>query len=92
MAANDPVRRKAVTGPRVTNILNLDERDVGEILTPRSDILFLDIREAMDRSRKKLSEAPYSVVPLCDGGPSSSSGRTCRSGWSWTSSATWMAW
>jgi len=52
----------------VTNILNLDERDVGEILTPRSEILFLDLREGMDRSREKLSKAPHSVVPLCDGG------------------------
>jgi putative hemolysin len=52
----------------VTNILNLDERDVSEILTPRSDILFLDVRESLDQSREKLSEAQHSVVPLCDGG------------------------
>jgi len=52
----------------VTNILNLDERDVGEILTPRTDIVFLDIREAAEHSREKLSGAPHSVVPLCDGG------------------------
>ena len=41
----------------VTNILNLDERDVGEILTPRSDIVFLGIREATERSRDILSQA-----------------------------------
>jgi putative hemolysin len=52
----------------VTNILNLDERHVGEILTPRSDIVFLDVREGMERSREKLSQAPHSVVPLCEGG------------------------
>jgi putative hemolysin len=52
----------------VTNVLNLDERHIGEILTPRSDILFLDIREGEDRNRDKLSRAPHSVVPLCDGG------------------------
>jgi putative hemolysin len=52
----------------VTNILNLDERAVGEILTPRSDIVFLDIREGMEQNREKLSRAPHSVVPLCDGG------------------------
>jgi putative hemolysin len=52
----------------VTNILNLDERDVGEILTPRSDVVFLDVREGIERSREKLSQAPHSVVPLCDGG------------------------
>jgi putative hemolysin len=52
----------------VTNILNLDERDVAEILTPRSDIVFLDIREAEEQNRNTLSQAPHSVVPLCDEG------------------------
>jgi putative hemolysin len=52
----------------VTNILDLDERNVGEILTPRSDIVFLDVREGAERNRQKLSQAPHSVVPLCDGG------------------------
>ena len=50
----------------VTNILNLDERHVGEILTSRSDIVFLDLRESEDRNREQLSQAPHSVVPLCD--------------------------
>ena len=52
----------------VTNVLNLDERLVGAILTPRSDVDFLDIRDAIDGNREKLRRNPHSVLPLCDGG------------------------
>jgi putative hemolysin len=52
----------------VTNILDLDERNVGEILTPRSDIVFLDVRAGAEQNRETVSQAPHSVVPLCDGG------------------------
>ena len=52
----------------VTNVLNLDERHVGEILTPRSDVVFLEAREDLDRNREKLSRTPHSILPLCDGG------------------------
>jgi putative hemolysin len=52
----------------VTNVLDLDERTVGEILTPRADIVFLDLREPPAATRDKLGRTPHSVVPLCDGG------------------------
>lgn len=52
----------------VTNVLNLDERHVGGVLTPRSEIVFLDIRDPIDLSRERLRENPHSVFPLCDGG------------------------
>ena len=52
----------------VANVLNLDERLVGEVLTPRSDIVFLDVRDPVDVHRKKLRQNPHSVVPLSDGG------------------------
>lgn len=51
----------------VTNVLNLDERTVAEILTQRSDIVFLDARQSFERNRDTLSRTPHSVVPLCDG-------------------------
>ena len=51
----------------VTNVLNLDERTVAEILTPRSDIVFLDARQSFEQNRDTLSRTPHSVVPLCDG-------------------------
>jgi putative hemolysin len=52
----------------VTNVLNLDERHVGAALTPRSDIVFLDVRDAIDTNRERLRREPHSVLPLCNGG------------------------
>jgi putative hemolysin len=52
----------------VTNVLNLDDRHVGSVLTPRSDIVFLDLRDSMDANREKLRRDAHSVLPLCDGG------------------------
>jgi putative hemolysin len=52
----------------VTNVLNLDERRVGDVLTPRSDIVFLDIGDSSELIRGKLCEVSHNVLPLCDGG------------------------
>ena len=52
----------------VTNVLNLDDRHVSAVLTPRSDVVFLDVRDQVDAHREKLRQDPHSVVPLCDGG------------------------
>jgi putative hemolysin len=52
----------------VTNVLNLDERHVGAVLTPRSDIIFLDVRDSIDVNREKLRRDPHTVLPICDGG------------------------
>jgi putative hemolysin len=52
----------------VTNVLNLDDRYVGGVLTPRSDIVFLDMKESIEASRRKLRQSSHAVIPLCDGG------------------------
>ncbi|HSK11422.1 MAG TPA: hemolysin family protein [Vicinamibacterales bacterium] len=52
----------------VTNILNLDERRIGGVLTPRSELVFLDVGDPLDRNLAKLREEPHAVLPLCDGG------------------------
>ena len=52
----------------VTNVLNLDERHVGAVLTPRSDVIFLDVRDSMSANREKLRQDPHNALPLCDGG------------------------
>jgi putative hemolysin len=51
----------------VSNILRLDERPVASVLTPRSDVLCLDVRDALDVTRRKLRGATHAVLPLCDG-------------------------
>lgn len=52
----------------VTNVLDLDQRHVGSVLTPRSDIVYLDVRDSIETNRQKLRSAQLSVFPLCDGG------------------------
>jgi len=52
----------------VTNVLNLDDRHVGAVLTPRSDVVFLDVRDPLDTNRQKLRQDLHNVLPLCDGG------------------------
>jgi putative hemolysin len=52
----------------VANVLNLDERLVGSVLTPRSDVVYLDVRDSLEATRKKLRGDVHSVFPLCDGG------------------------
>jgi putative hemolysin len=52
----------------VTNVLDLGERTVAEVLTPRSDIVFLNVQQPLERNREALARSPHSVLPLCDGG------------------------
>ena len=52
----------------VTNVLNLDERRIGGVLTPRPEVVFLDVRDPMERNLEKLRARPHTVLPLCDGG------------------------
>jgi putative hemolysin len=52
----------------VTNVLNLDERTVAAILTPRSEIAFLDVRDPIETTRARVEDRAHSILPLCDGG------------------------
>ena len=52
----------------VTNVLNLDERRVSTVLTPRADVVFLNVRDSIEANREKLRQDPHLVLPLCDGG------------------------
>src|SRR5688572_9602241 len=52
----------------MTNVLELDQRSVSSVLTPRAEVVFLDIREPKEAMREKLRTSPHSVLPLCDAG------------------------
>jgi putative hemolysin len=52
----------------VTNVLDLDQRHVGSVLTPRSDVAYLDVRDSLEVIRGKIRDDAHSVFPLCDGG------------------------
>ncbi len=52
----------------VTNVLGLDDRVVGAILTPRSEVVYIDLEDTLEESRSKLLADPHSVLPVCEGG------------------------
>ncbi|HZL97052.1 MAG TPA: CBS domain-containing protein, partial [Vicinamibacterales bacterium] len=52
----------------MTNVLNLDERHVAGVLTPRSDVVFLDVRDSVDVNRGKMRKESHDILPVCDGG------------------------
>ena len=52
----------------VSNVLNLDERHVGAVLTPRAEVVYLDVQDEPGVTRQKLGDEPHSVLPVCDGG------------------------
>jgi len=52
----------------VTNVLNLDDRVVGAILTPRADVVFLDLDDPIEENRARLQAHPHTVFPVCRGG------------------------
>jgi putative hemolysin len=55
-------------GEMMTNVLNLDERHISGVLTPRSAVVFLDSRDSVDVNREKFRQEPHEILPLCDGG------------------------
>jgi putative hemolysin len=52
----------------VSNVLHLDDRYVGAILTPRADVTFLDLTRSWPDNARVLESTPHSVIPLCRGG------------------------
>ena len=52
----------------VANVLHLDDRHVGGILTPRSDVVFLDVGRPWADNAAILERTPHSVLPVCRGG------------------------
>jgi len=52
----------------IQNVLALQDRSVTSAMTPRDEIVFLDIQESVESQRDKVRVRPYSRYPLCDGG------------------------
>ncbi|MEZ9160645.1 hemolysin family protein [Vibrio lentus] len=49
----------------IRNILQLDDRLVSSLMTPRRDVDFLDIDQPVEHIFKKLRSSKHSVFPLC---------------------------
>ncbi len=52
----------------VRNVLRLDDRYVAAILTPRTDIVYLDVARPWAENASMLEDNPHSVLPVCRGG------------------------
>lgn len=52
----------------VSNVLRLDEQRIVSIMTPRSDIYWIDIVDAEDDVRRAIADSPYERIPVCRDG------------------------
>ncbi|MDK9763150.1 hemolysin family protein [Vibrio sp. D420a] len=54
----------------IRNILQLDDRLVSSLMTPRRDVDFLDIEQPIEALLKKIKSSKHSVFPVCQEGMS----------------------
>jgi putative hemolysin len=52
----------------VRNLFRLDERRLGSLMVPRSDIVFVDVSASDAENFDLIAESPHSRIPVCDGG------------------------
>lgn len=51
----------------VRNVFRLDDRQLGSLMIPRSDVVFIDIKLPPDENLRRLIESEHSRFPVCDG-------------------------
>jgi len=52
----------------VANVFRLDRQKVGAIMTPRADVVYLDVEDSSDDIQRKILDSAHSVMPVCRGG------------------------
>lgn len=52
----------------VRNVFRLDDRKLGSLMIPRSEIVFIDIKRPPEENLRQLIESEHSRFPVCDGG------------------------
>ena len=52
----------------VQGVFSLNDRRLSSLLSPRSEITWLDVNDPPDIVLKKIAESPYSRLPVCRGG------------------------
>lgn len=52
----------------VERVFRLGDRPVSSFMTPRPDIVWLDLEDTSEENRQKMSENGYSRYPVCQGG------------------------
>ncbi len=53
----------------VHNVLLLDERSIVAEMTPRLDVVFIDLNEPLEGNLRKIVDSGHSRFPVCRGGP-----------------------
>lgn len=51
----------------VKNVFRLDDRQLGSLMVPRSEIVFVDINDPEDESFELIAQSVRSKIPVCDG-------------------------
>ncbi|PKD80841.1 hypothetical protein CWS33_27625, partial [Escherichia coli] len=51
----------------VSGVLTLAERSIRSIMTPRTDVAWINIDDDPDTIRRQITEAPHSFFPVCRG-------------------------
>ncbi len=52
----------------VANVFRLDRQKIGAIMTPRMDVVYLDVEDSFDDIQRKILDSAHSVMPVCRGG------------------------
>ncbi len=52
----------------VRNVFRLDDRQIASLMTPRSEIVYLDVEQPLDSSLEQLIASDHSRFPVCRGG------------------------
>lgn len=50
----------------VRRVFRLGDRNAGALMTPRSDIVWIDLRDPPEEIRRKVTETPHTCFPVCD--------------------------
>jgi putative hemolysin len=50
----------------VEGVFRLNDRRVGSLMTPRSEIAWLDVNDTPEEIRKEIEDNPYSRFPVCE--------------------------
>lgn len=51
----------------VTRALRLDDVHLASLMTPRTDLEFIDLNDSVEQNLAKIADSPYSRFPVCQG-------------------------
>jgi putative hemolysin len=52
----------------VRNVFRLDDRQIGSLMIPRADIVYLDVEQSLEENQSAITASDHSRFPVCRGG------------------------